>query len=286
MHEKLTAILEKSAPKEAMDWLRETIKTQQDCFERRPFYYAFSGVSRHFDKRGGLEIPEEDLASLNRELPGFSIAAWDQFRLARVLLLLTLSEREKAVFLETIWALLNTADIREQTAIFSAFPLLPHQEELIETAVDGLRTNIVDIYDSIALDNPFPAQNFSDEAWNQMVLKSFFIDRPLHRIYGVDFRANAQLAEALSNLAHERWSAGRRVSPELWRSCANFLTDQIVEDIKRVAGTDEPGQKEAAALVVSKDEEGKLDSIRDQVKTFLDDVADGRLTWKSLGEQL
>ena len=74
--------------------------------------------------------------------------------------------------------------------------------------------------------------------------------------------------------------------PELWRSCANFLTDQIVEDIIRVAGTDEPGQKEAAALVVSGDEEGKLDSIRDQVKTFLDDVADGRLTWKSLGEQL
>ncbi len=286
MHEKLTAILEKSSSPDAMRWLKEVIESQQKSFERRPFYYAFSGVSRHFDKRGGLEVSEEDLSELNKELSGFSIGNWDQFRLARVLLLLVLGGREKPVFLETVAALLNTADIREQTAIFSAFPLLPHPEELVETAVDGLRTNIVDIYDSIALNNPFPSQHFSDEAWKQMVLKSFFIERPLHRIYGIDYRANANLSESLSNLAHERWAAGRWVSPELWRSCANFLTDEMVENITRVAGTDEPGQKEAAALVLAGDEEGKLDHIRDQVKTFLDDVADGRLTWDSLGEQL
>src|SRR5690606_32360293 len=109
---------------------------------------------------------------------------WDQFRLARVLLLLTLGKQEKTVFLETIAALLDTADLREAAAVYSAFPLLPHQEEFVEASVDGLRSNIVGIFDSIALGNPFPAAHFTAEAWNQMVLKAIFINRPLYRIVG------------------------------------------------------------------------------------------------------
>ena len=286
MLEKLSAILKKSASAEAIAWLDETLAAQRDSFERKPFYYAFSGVSRRFEKRGGINFSEEDLKQLDQEVPGFTVKGWDQFRVARVMLLLVLAEQDKDTFLETIEALLNTADLREQVAILSAFSVLPHGESLTEYAREGLRSNIVDVFDAVALDNPFPSQEFSDDAWNQMVLKALFISRPLYRIYGIDYRANLTLAEALSNLAHERWAAGRWVSPELWRSCSNFLTDQIVEDVTRVAGTDEAGQKEAAALIVHQDEEGRLDHLKDTVRTFLDDVADHRLTWHSLGEQL
>ena len=101
-----------------------------------------------------------------------------------------------------------------------------------------------------------------------MILKALFINRPLFRIVGIDERANLTLAEQMSNLAHERWAAGRWVSPELWRSCAQFLTETIVADLARVAATDEPGQKEAVALIVACDEERILDGLRDQVRTF------------------
>ncbi|MDP4849822.1 MAG: EboA domain-containing protein, partial [Verrucomicrobiales bacterium] len=100
------------------------------------------------------------------------------------ILLLTLGKQDKATFLETIAALLNTADLREQAAIYSAFPLLPHQADLVEAAVDGLRSNIIDIFDSLALQNPFPATHFSKEEWNQMVLKAIFISRPIYKIFG------------------------------------------------------------------------------------------------------
>ena len=286
MLEKLSAILKKSASPEAIAWLDETMASQRANFEKRPFYYAFSGVSRRFEKRGALIVSEEDDKALHQEMPGFTVKRWDQFRLARVILLLVLADQDEETFIETIEALLNTADLREHVAILSAFALLPHGEKLVDYTREGLRSNIVDVFDAVAMDNPFPAEHFSDDAWNQMVLKALFISRPLYRIYGIDYRANLTLAEALSNLAHERWAAERWVSPELWRSCTNFLTEQIIEDITRVAGTDEPGQKEAAALIVHRDEEGKLDHLRDQVKTFLDDAADHRLTWHSLGEQL
>ncbi|NNE91852.1 MAG: EboA domain-containing protein [Verrucomicrobiales bacterium] len=287
MVDSLLKILKQSASPEAFDWLEETVNAQRDKFEQRPFYYAFSGVSRWFDKNALVEPAEQDLKTIDAEVPGFTIHNWDEFRLARVILLLVLGEQEKSVFLENLNALLNTADIREQVAIFSAFPLLPEPDELVPLAREGLRTNIVDIFDSIALDNPFPSAHFPEEAWNQLVLKALFMSRPLYRIYGIDLRANATLAEALSNYAHERWAAGRWVSPELWRSCANFISNpQIVADLERVASTDEPGRLEAVALIVAKDEEGILDHLRDRVKTFLDDVADGRLTWRTLGEQI
>lgn len=287
MQEKLLTVLTNSAPEESTEWLKTAVADLSGNFEKRPFYYAFSGVSRHFPKKGEIFFSEEDEKNLDRAVPGFSIRGWDQYRLARVVLLSAVLETLKQeTFLETVAALLNTADLREQTAIFSAFPLLPFDEDLVDFAVDGLRTNIIDVFDSIALENPYPSQHFTDDAWNQMVLKALFLDRPLYRIYGIDYRANLKLAEMLSNLAHERWAAGRWVSPELWRSCANFLTDQIVEDLERVVTSEESGYREAVALIVAHDEEDRVAHLRDEVRTFLDDVEDGELTWDILGEQL
>lgn len=293
----LLEILAKRAQPAAMDWLHDQIGRLRENFQQRPFYYAFSGVSRRFNKAPTSGV--EQLTADEQELLGsLLVNGWDEFRLARVILLLELAEQEEAEFRNNLQALLGSADIREQVAIFSAFALfLPEGEGedlmaaertiwLADLARDGLRTNIVDVFDAIALDNPFPARAFFDEAWNQMVLKALFISRPLFRIVGIDERANLTLAEQMSNLAHERWAAGRWVSPELWRSCAKFLTETIVADLTRVAATDEPGQKEAASLIVAGDETGRLDGLRDQVRPFLDDVESGSLSWRSLGEQV
>lgn len=300
MFDTLYSILEKRASADAMTWLKDEVERQRTNFEQRPFYYAFSGVSRHFNKSttARVELDDDERVQLGAKVRDFSVHGWDEFRIARVMLLLVLEQQDEAVFRSTLEVLLNTADLREQAAIYSSFVLfLPKGSAaevmaderttwLVGLARDGLRTNIVDVYDAIALDNPFPARAFFDEAWNQMVLKALFISRPLFRIVGIDERANLTLAEAMSNLAHERWAAGRWVSPELWRSCATFLTETIVDDLTRVAATDEPGQREAVALIVAGDDAGLLDGVRDRVRTFLDDAENGSLTWQGLGKQV
>jgi hypothetical protein len=222
-------ILARTSSSEAISWLRSSVDRHKGSFHQRTFYYDFSGVSRHFDKQQGINPTTEQLAEIEALAPGLGLANWDEFRLARVILLLVLAEQDRGVYLDTLAQLLNTADIREQAAIYASFSLLPAAPELVSAAIDGLRSNIVEVYDSIALDNPFPSTHFPEAAWNQMVLKALFIQRPLARMVGLDARRNLALAEAIRDLAHERWAAGRDISSEAWRCCepySDLFTDE------------------------------------------------------------
>lgn len=274
MRDALLDALSSSANPDAVNWLRGQAARFSDEFEKRPFYYAFSGVSRHFHKASTIQSSED------------TIDGWDEFRAARVVLLLVLAEQDRDTFLETFSAVLNTADIREQVALFSALRWMPHSEELTGAAVDGLRSNIVDIFDSIALDNPFPREHFTDEAWNQMVLKAIFISRPLHRIEGIGERRNRALSEAISDLAHERWAAGRVITPEAWRSCIGFVDDRLAGDIAKIAESDNPDDRAAAALVTAEDSSGKLDGLRTSLAGEFARIETGELTWKTLGQTM
>jgi len=274
MRDTLIDTLALSADADAISWLRQTLSELSENFEKRPFYYAFSGVSRRFDKSATIQGSDESL-----------FEGWDKYRAARVALLLVLAEQEKETFLETFFAVLNTADIREQIALFSALQWMPHQEELVEPAVDGLRSNIVDIFDAIALNNPFPQKHFTDEAWNQMVLKAIFITRPLYRIHGIADRKNQLLAEAISDLAHERWAAGRVITPEAWRSVSGFLDERHGNDIRKIAESENSDDRSAAALVVS--ESGNdLEDLRETLAPELAQIDSGELTWHTLGQTM
>ena len=79
-----------------------------------------------------------------------------------------------------------------------------------------------------------------------MVLKALFEGSPLYLIDGLDDWANADLAAMLVAYAHERWSAGRPVSPELWRSVGPFAQGSAVENLQRVLEENDPAQQAAA----------------------------------------
>ena len=111
MREKILTLLSTHADQDALTWLEETMTVLEARFEKRPFYYAFSGVSRHFQKVGQVPTDADEV-----------FGGWDHFRLARVALLLLLAEQEENVFVETFHTILNTADLREQAALFAALP--------------------------------------------------------------------------------------------------------------------------------------------------------------------
>lgn len=285
MTEPLAAILSATASPQALQWLRETLDQQRKAFHQRRFYYSFSGATRHFSKEA-VKVSPDQAAELDAAMPGFTMQTWTEDQLARTLLLLLLAGQTADRYQETLSALVAHADMRESAALFAAFPLLPEPAFLLPLAREALRTNIVGVFDAIALRNPFPARHFDENGWNQMVLKCFFLQRPTHLVTGLDSRANASLAVALSNYAHERWVAHRSVSPDLWRSCAPFITPGLAADLERVAKSGASGDREAAALVAASSDSPLLDALRVRLAPEIKEAREGRLTWITLGRQL
>ena len=130
-------------------------------------------------------------------------------------------------------------------------------------------------------DNPYPAEYLDEAAWNQLVLKAIFTEKPVHRIVGLDERTNQNLANTLSDYAHERWAAHRKLNPMLWRCVAPFVNDKIYPDIERIAVSENQLEREAAALVC---QQSDFKAVKDLLKKHpeLQEVLNANLTWEKL----
>lgn len=277
----LLELIQRQAPTEGVTWLNERLDLIKATGKERTFYLTFSAVPRYTGKKK-LTTSLEDLERAASLREGFHPLYWTVDRAARVWLLLHLPHENADDFVRKTEMLFDTADMGELVALYSSLPLLPYPERFVRRAAEGVRTNMTDVFDAVALDNPYPAENFDRGAWNQMVLKAAFLDRPIYRIYGLEDRANAELAQIISDYAHERWAAGRVVSPEFWRPVGSFVNDAILDDLRRLFQMENPLQREAAALVC-------YDSDRPEAKTLLDDhavlrqkIEAGTISWDQL----
>jgi len=117
-------------------------------------------------------------------------------------------------------------------------------------AREGVRSAMTPVFEAVAHRNPYPRDMFDEDGWNHMVLKALFIGSTLDPIQGLDARANADLAVMLVDYAHERWAAGRPVSPELWRCVGPFADARALDALGHVLDTGEPRERLAAALAL------------------------------------
>ena len=204
---------------------------------------AFVGTPRFIGKR----IIQSELANIN----GLQIQSWTLDRLVRVYFLLLLENSTQESAFTQIETLFDTAEINESIALFSALSLFSQPEKWLHRATDAVRSNIGDVFDSLAFGNPYAEKYFSALAWNQLVLKCIFNDKPIHLIQGIDRRANQALADTLSDFAHERWAAGRTVPAQVWRLVINFMNECILKDMETLFLSKDIQNKIAATLVCS-----------------------------------
>lgn len=212
---------------------------------------AFAAMPRKTGKKI-ITTDAQQEQRLQQIRSGLSINTWTIDRLCRVWLLLQVSHQDEKVYQTHIEHLFTGAEMNELVALYSALPVLAYPEIWKMRCAEGIRSNIALVLESIMCDNPYPAENLNEPAWNQLVLKAFFTEKPVHRIIGLDERANPNLARILSDYAHERWSAGRPVHPQLWRCVGPYLNDQLFPDIQRLASSGNEIDREAAALACAK----------------------------------
>ena len=182
--------------------------------------------------------------------------------------------------------LCRTADVSEQVAFYRGLPLYPDAQRLEAQAAEGTRTNMRAVFEAVAHRNPYPKEQFAENRWNHMVLKALFVGTTLHPIQGLDERANPPLARMLSDYAHERWAAGRPVSPELWRCVGPHADAEALADLQRVLATGGAIERQAAALALHACPHAKARELLAAAPDLAAAVEGGKLSWQTLSQQL
>jgi len=273
---KLRNIIEANTSEAEFSWLIQ--KGAADALELMTAFVA----SPRFLSKKIIEITQPQSWELNIEIPGFSAEGWSLVRLSRVWLLTQLDSSEKETYVKNISTLFDTAEMNELVALYSALPLLSYPDEWLFRATDAVRSNMGFVFDAIALHNPYPGKYFSEQAWNQLVLKTIFNDKPIHFIESLESRMNENLAMILSDFAHERWAAGRSVAPQVWRLVSKFMNDVLASDMKHLLKSGHLQNQQAAAIAsVESGYEPALNLLSDYPE--LEKAArSGALTWTNL----
>lgn len=272
------------APENAVTWLDQQTEKIKNDDTNKTLYISFSACPR-FVGKGALSFSEKDWQEAQSIREGFSLKDWTIDQAARVYFLLLIPTEDETHYLRTLEMLFNAADVKEQKALYSALPLLAYPEKLTKRTAEGIRTNMTVVFDAIALHNPYPTEYLDENAWNQMVLKAIFIDRPLFKIYNSDQRANAKLAQMLRDFAHERWAAGRQVTPELWRYVAPFADDNYLPDVENILKEGSLFVREAGVLVCQHCDSAKIKALLDQQPELKAKVTEENLNWDDLGKR-
>ncbi len=201
---------------EGFSWLSDKCQQVADGAALRIFFTSFSAVPRYIGKEK-LSLTLEQLQAAQELRSHWHPQVWTSDGAARTLLLLALPHNSAAEYLQILEQLFTAADMGELVALYQALPLLPYGEQYRLRAAEGVRSNMIPVFNAIALHNPYPQEYFDELAWNQMVLKALFVGSPLRQIQGLGDRANPTLAQMLTDYANERLAANRSVSPELWQ---------------------------------------------------------------------
>jgi hypothetical protein len=166
---------------------------------------------------GGAELELTDAQRAALSALGFRAGARaGRAQLARMLLLVeacaALAPAQHLPFLTRCY---RTSSNEERVALLRALPLLPECERFLPIATDACRTHVLDVFEAIACDSPYPARYFDSASFNQLVVKALFVGAPLARLEGLRARHGAELSRMVRDYVSERRAAGRSIPEDV-----------------------------------------------------------------------
>lgn len=232
--------------------------------------------------KADLALTAEEVDAGRAARADIDATGWSVDQAARILLVLASHRGDDDRFVTALDRILATAEIGEQIALLRGLPLYPAPERIVHRAAEGVRSAMQPIFEAVAHRNPYPREQFSEAQWNQMVVKTLFIESRLWPIQGLDARRNPDLARMLIDYAAERRAAGRSISPELWRCVAPFAGEAEVATLADRLRSGTEAERTGAALALK---DCSLPSARAAL-AIAPDLAEavdaGRLSWNQI----
>ena len=260
-------------------WLSENLSSE----DSRQINTAFAVMPRKTGK-SVIQISQDLLSKIDHVKPGFTVENWTIDKLGRLCLLLHLDPADQEKYIKTIENLFLAAEVSELVALYSFLPVLAWPERWKLRCAEGIRSNIGLVLEAIMYHNPYPEKYLDEKAWNQLILKAFFTDKDIIQIPGIDERANAELALTLTDYAHERWAAKRKINPFLWRFTSKFLDEGLLQDLKKVLFEGSLREKQAAALTLVQSGSASASELLKSYPELLTVINNNELTWATLAQ--
>jgi hypothetical protein len=271
-------------PAAAADWFRAQTERLRSSASEKEIYLALGYATRKLGK-GDLALKAEERAAAAAARPYWDPSDWSVDQAARIAFVLASQARDGKAFKARLETLFNTADVWELIAFYRGLPLYPEPAQHVARAREGTRSAMQPIFEAVAHRNPFPMEQFDENAWNHMVLKALFIGSKLAPILGLDERANPRLMRMLCDYAHERWAAQRPVSPELWRCVGPYADSAALNDLARVLATGEPLERQAAVLALASSRASDAERhvrAHPDLHDVQEAVRAGKITWSDI----
>jgi hypothetical protein len=208
----------------------------------------------------------EQAAAIDTTFSPLDIRRWTIAEAARLVLLMSAIERDPDMAENIIISYYKMGDESERIALVRGLIFFAPGEYLTELALDVGRTNNLEVLAALTLDNPYPASFYSEQAFNQMVLKGLFLGLAIERIVGIEQRANPDLSRMCENYVVEREAAGRSVPVDIWLGVGPFASETGRQQMVDYLGNKDIGHRyySALALVQRLSQDPSLKAILEQ----------------------
>jgi len=271
----------------AVSWFRETLHRVRQQTDGDALALAIGLAPRRLGK-ADLALTADDRARASALRPNLDPAEWSVDQTARIAFMAASYAGDDTGFAASFDSFCATAELNELIALCRGLPVYPAAALLEPRAREAVRSGMKPVFEAVAHRNPYPVECFSEDAWNQMVVKAFFIGSQLWPIQQLDRRGNPHLARMLVDLAMERWAAGRPVSGEVWRCVAPHADAEGITALLRAFETG--GDRERLAVVLALQQAGpqrtdtmfEQPALRQQVRELQARLAAASLNWEAL----
>jgi hypothetical protein len=262
-------------------WFRSAVCDVTHAANERALSVAIGLVPRRLGK-ADLALPAAELARADALRSGLDLSDWSVDQLARIALMAASHTGDGAAFAARFDGFCATAEINELIALCRGLPVYPNAALMEPRAREAVRSGMKPVFEAVAHRNPYPRETFAEEAWNQMVVKAFFMGSTLWPIQGLDNRANPRLARMLVGLAQERWAAQRPVSGEVWRCVAPHADDEGVAALAHGWTTGNDSERLAIALALQMAPQIRIDLAADELARLQARLISEKINWSDL----
>jgi hypothetical protein len=266
--------------KPVLDYLNDRFQAVAQG-DRKALFLTFGLIPRKTGK-ADLSLTEVEYSAAEKVRPGWNPRAWSLEQLVRSSLILQFPSSDIESYVKTLDMMFSTGEVGELVALYQSLPLLPDPPAHVLRAAEGIRNNIKAVFCAVAHHSPFPSEQFSDDQWNQLVLKCLFIGVSLRPVIGLDERANSKLMAMLVDFAHERRAAHRPIPPELWRCVGPYADDRALEDLRQVLKSGAPAEQQAAALSLSTSPHPQARGVLSEMPDLAASIARGEFSWRTV----